>query len=68
MKTAKMAAKVFAFLTLVGGYFAHQYFWAAGPEAALRWTEQILPMVIALGWILLVAAVALSFTPAEDDS
>lgn len=63
-----MGAMVFAFLTLVGGYFAHQYFWAAGPEAAIRWSESVLPMVIVLGWLLTLAAVVLTLTPAEDSA
>ena len=59
---------VFAFISLVGGYFAHQYFWLAGPESAGLWNDAILPFTLALGWILLVAAIALSFTTRDEEA
>ena len=68
MKTAKTAAMVFAFISLVGGYFLHQYFWLGGPESAKLWNDAILPFTLALGWILLLAALAFAFTPREEES
>jgi hypothetical protein len=58
---------VFAFLSLVGGYFLHQYFWFSGPEASARWNGQMLPITLALGWILIIAAFALGFSRPEED-
>jgi hypothetical protein len=59
---------VFAFVTLVGGYFAHQYFWLSGPGSAALWNDSILPFTLALGWILLLSALALAFTGTEEES
>ena len=67
MRSARTGAMFFAFVSLVGGYFLHQYFWFSGPEASLRWNEPMLPITIGLGWILLVAAVVLSFIKPDED-
>ena len=67
MKTARTATLAFAFISLVGGYFAHQYFWLAGPESAKLWNDAIMPFTLALGWILLLAALAFSFTSPEEE-
>ena len=67
MKTARTGAMVFAFASLVGGYFLHQYFWFSGPEASGNWNSQMLSITIGLGWVLLIAAVVLGFMrPGED--
>ena len=68
MKTARTATMVFAFISLVGGYFAHQYFWLSGPESAKLWNEAIMPFTLALGWLLLLAALIFSFTSREEES
>ena len=67
MKSARTGSMFFAFLTLVGGYFMHQYFWFSGPEGLARWNERMLPMTIGLGWILLLVAFALGFTKPDED-
>jgi hypothetical protein len=68
MKTVRKGAMVFAFISLVGGYLLHQYFWFSGPEASAKWNELVLPLTLGLGWILLIAAAVLAFTrPDEAD-
>ena len=66
MKSVRTGAMFFAFAVLVGGYFAHQYFWFGGPEPLARWSEQILPLTIVFGWVLLALGVGLSFTKGEE--
>ena len=66
MKLLRLAAFVFAFLTLVGGYAWHQYLLFTDANAFAQWLPQATQYSITLGWILLILAVALSFAPAEE--
>ncbi len=66
MKTARMGVMVFAFCTLVGGYFIHQYFWLMSGPGAEKWNASVLPLTIGLGWILLIAAIAFAFAKGGD--
>ncbi|MDQ2987071.1 MAG: hypothetical protein M3R13_10200 [Armatimonadota bacterium] len=66
MKAARSGAMVFSFLSLVGGYFLHQYFWFSGAEGAKGWNDAVLPLTIILGWILLAAAAAMSFSKSDE--
>jgi uncharacterized membrane protein YphA (DoxX/SURF4 family) len=67
MKSLRTGAMFLAFATLVGGYLLHQYFWFNGPEALANWTEQMLPITIALGWVLLILAAGLAFTKPDEE-
>lgn len=66
MKAVRSGAMFFSFITLVGGYFLHQYFWFSSAESSKRWHDDVLPMTIILGWILLLVAVALSFAKSDE--
>lgn len=67
MKTARMATMVFAFLSLTGGYFLHQYYWLTSAQGSKSWNEAILPMAIILGWILVIAAFVLGLSKSEEN-
>jgi hypothetical protein len=67
MKSARTGAMFFAYFTLVGGYFMHQYFWLSGPEGLAQWNERMLPLTIGSGWVLLLLAIAFGFTKPDED-
>ena len=78
MKSARTGAMVFAFVSLVGGYFLHQYFWfiSAGqtvsgesqdPTPLGLWIESVLPGTIVLGWVLLITAITLAYTKPDEE-
>lgn len=58
---------VFAFVSLVGGYFLHQHFQAGDPKEFASWKDQMLPITIVLGWILLIAAFVLGFMKPDEE-
>jgi len=61
-----MAMMVFAFLSLTGGYFLHQYFWLFSLQGAQNWNDSVLPMTVVLGWILLLGALILGFAKESE--
>jgi hypothetical protein len=68
--TAKLSlvrwiATIFAFVTLVGGYGAHQFFTARGELPA--YVERIYGTNLAVGWALLILAVALTLIREPED-
>lgn len=67
MKSARMGMMVFAFLSLTGGYFIHQYFWLTSDLGSTNWNASVLPMAILLGWVLLIAAFVLGFAKNEEN-
>jgi len=57
---------VFAFLSLTGGYFIHQFYWLTSAEGSQSWNKSVLPLAIMLGWVLLIAAFVLGFSKREE--
>lgn len=55
---------VAAFVVLVGGYYVHQWMLLTGRLE--EWTDRISGSNLALGWLFLVAAVALSMRKVEE--
>ncbi len=66
LRLARDACKLFAFLALVGGYGLHQYSLFGGQNSLQAWSKAIAGPNLVIGWVLLLAALALSFAPPEE--
>jgi hypothetical protein len=65
MRAVRLGAIVFGFLTLVSGYAVHQYLLFTSSTAFDDWLPKATTYSVYLGWILLLAGVALSVTSPE---
>lgn len=64
LETLRLTLAVAAFLVLVGGYYVHQWMLLTG--GLEEWTSRISGANLSLGWLFLVAAVALSMCKVEE--
>jgi hypothetical protein len=64
LEALRVTLAVAAFAVLVGGYFAHQWMLLSGRLE--EWTGRISGPNLILGWLFLIAAVALSLRKVEE--
>ncbi|MEO7454016.1 MAG: hypothetical protein ABIV13_04555 [Fimbriimonadales bacterium] len=78
MKIVRTGAMALAFVSLVGGYFGHQYSWfVSGGQKFYddprdltpfgEWIAKMLPITIVLGWVILLTAIVLSFSKPDEE-